>query len=151
MNWKNLIVSAIVFTIISQIIYTLGAFADMPYYTDPAYAGVWSRIMMPASGAPPTEFFLLTIIANLALGLIFAYSYSLVVKAFTKDKAFKAEKPWKTGAKFGLFVFALNGMGMLTLPLLVNVPFSLSISWTLQGLAAMVPAGAAIGIIYGRK
>jgi len=148
---KNLAFSAIAFTIVSQIIYMAGAFADMPYYTDPAYAAVWSKVMMPSSGSPPTEFFLLTIAANLAMGAIFAYGYSIAVKAFTKDKAFQAEKPWKIGAKYGLFVFALNAMGMLTLPLLVNIPFSLSISWAFQGLAAMLLSGAATGIIYGRK
>jgi hypothetical protein len=151
MRMKNLAFSAIAFMIISQIIYTAGAFADMGYYADPAYAAVWSRLMMPSSGAPPAEFFLLTIMANLIMGAIFAYGYSLVVKAFTKDRAFQAEKPWKTGAKYGFFVFAINAMGVLTLPMLVNVPFALAFSWAVQSLVALPLAGAATGIVVGRK
>lgn len=151
MDWKKLALSAIAFTVISQITYTLGAFADMPYYANPEYAAVWSKIMMPSQGAPPAEFFALSTSATLALGCVFSYGYSFVVKAFIKDKAFSAEKPWKTGVKYGIFVFALTAPGMLTLPLLVNIPFGLALSWVLQGLAAMLLSGAAAGMVYGRK
>ncbi len=148
---KNIMLSAVAFVILGQAVHTLGAFADMGYYADPSLSGVWSRIMMPSSAPPPFEFYALSAMASLATGLVFAYGYSLVVKAFTKDKAFNAEKPWKTGAKYGLFAFALTAIGTLSVPLLVNLPFALAFSWTIQGLLSMVLSGAATGMIFGRK
>ena len=148
-DWKKILLAALSYAVIGQAVYFAGAIADMPYYTNPAYSAVWSPIMMPGPAPPPAQFYILSIGSSIVMGAIFAYGYMLVGKAIRGGKSFKAEKPWQTGAKYGLLVFALAGLSNLTLPLLINIPFSLALSWTVQSAAVCLLAGAVAGRING--
>lgn len=151
MNWKNLAFAAVAYAAIGQVIHVLGAMLDMGYYTNPAYASVWSPIMMPGPAPPPAEFYGISILAALVMGAIFAFGFTLVGNALASKKSFRADRAEMLGAKYGLFVFALAGLSSLTMPLLFNVPFGLALSWTLQSLAVCVLAGAATGRLMSRK
>jgi hypothetical protein len=151
MNWKNIGIAAVAYALISTVVHAAGAIADMGYYANPVYSAVWSSIMMPGPAPPPAGFYLLSVCASLAMGAIFAYGYSLVCRAFVSNRAFRAEPPWKTGAKYGIFAFALSGLTTLTLPLILNVPSGIALSWTVQSLLAFLLAGAAAGAIFDKK
>jgi len=147
MNWGKILLAALAYAVIAQAVHIAGAIADMPYYTDPAYFAVWSPVMMPGAAPPPAEFYMLSIGSGIVMGAIFAYGYSLVGKALRGGKSFKAEKPWQTGAKYGLLVFGLAGLSSLTMPMLFNIPFALAFSWSVQALAICLLSGAAVGKI----
>ncbi|HIH18541.1 TPA: hypothetical protein HA225_01040 [Candidatus Micrarchaeota archaeon] len=139
MDWKSLAVAAAAFTVISQVVYTLGAFIDMPYYTDPANAGLWSSLMMPGNGAPGMEYFVTAILASFFTGFIYASAYVAVKKVF-REKSYVS-----TGAKFGLFLFSVSFVtGFIMMQLMFSIPLGLQLSWLVQGLIVSVTGGIAI-------
>ena len=42
----KLVICSVIVTIISEVVYWVGAIADMRYYTNSAYAEVWSKVMI---------------------------------------------------------------------------------------------------------
>ncbi len=150
MEWKKLALAAVAFAIISELVYTLGAFADMGYYANAAYSALWSKIMMPGQQAPGAEFYILSIAVALITGFIFAYAYTITKQAFTMKKSFKSDRYWKVGLKFGLFLFLMaNLTGMLSIYLMIALPAGLLLSWMVQGLAVSLAAGVAFAKIIG--
>ncbi len=138
-HYKAIIVSAIAIAIVAQVIHTLGAFATMSYYLDPAYFPVWSKIMMPGTGAPPATFFILTLAASFITRLIYAAAYSLLIKSI----------PGKTtiqkGLNYGLGLFLVSTLPYtLSLVLLINLPIALIVEWATESLAVSLLAGAII-------
>ncbi len=150
MDSKKLVLSAIAYAAISQIVHTAGAFLDMSYYTDPANFALWSRLMMPSQGPPGAEFYLLSVVFALIIGLIFTYAYKITRQAFASKRAFRADRYWEVGLKFGLFLFIFTGFtGTLSMYLLFAIPFGLLFSWALQSLVASLAAGVAFARIMG--
>ncbi len=136
-RWKGVVLSAIVFVIVAQAVNTAGAIATMGYYTDPAYFPLWSKFMMSTAGPPGPEFFALSILFNLATGLIFAWCYSLVEGSIPGEGTGK-------GINFGLLLFLVAGVPFtLTTYLLLAVPPLLLFSWALEALAVYALCGAA--------
>ncbi|MCX6772708.1 MAG: hypothetical protein NTV88_02965, partial [Candidatus Micrarchaeota archaeon] len=116
MNWKNLALAAVGFAVLNMIVNTLGAFADMNYYTDPANAALWSKIMMPGPQPPGIEFYVASLLMTFLIGLIYAYAYTITRGAFASKKSFKADKQWEVGAKFGVFLFLISSLpGMFSM------------------------------------
>ena len=76
-SWKKVLYSAVIITVISFVVRQLEVVVTMKYYTDPAFFGVWSKLMMPTAGPPPATFmitsFIFTFITGLSLGLIYYY------------------------------------------------------------------------------
>ena len=150
MNWKKLVLAAIAFAVVSQIVHTAGAFADMGYYTDAANAALWSKVMMPGPQPPGIEFYAISIAFSLISGLIFAYAYSITKQAFSLKKSFKSDRYWHVGLKFGLFLFLITSLaGTLSMYLLFAVPSGLLLSWLVQGLVACLATGVAFAKIIG--
>ncbi|VVC01395.1 Uncharacterised protein [uncultured archaeon] len=146
MEWKKIILAAIAFAILSQIVHTLGAFADMGYYTDPAYFPLWSPLMMGAQGPPGTDFYAFSIVFSLITGTIFACMY------FFMKSLFKQKTCLQRGYKFGLFLFLVNGVtGTLSMYLIFAVPAMLLFSWLVQGLITSLAFGVAIAKIEMMK
>ncbi|MBI5884940.1 hypothetical protein HZB89_02465 [archaeon] len=135
MDAKQMVLAAIAFIAIAQVVHFLGAFIDMPYYFMPDYFSVWSKVMMPAAGPPPISFYITSVAFNFAAGLIFAWF-------FVKTKAvFK-------GAQFGLALFAVSTVpGTLALYLTINLPVMLLVSWAVQGLIVFTATGIAFSKI----
>lgn len=147
---KKLILAAFAYAVISQFVHMLGASVDMPYYTNPAYFGLWSPIMMPGPQPPGAGFYALSIIVALVTGLIFAYAYKISKQAFIAKKSFRSDKSWMVGLRFGFYLFVLTGLtSMLAMYLLLAIPFGLLISWAIQGLIASLAAGVAFAKIMG--
>ncbi len=139
--WK-LILAAIVFMIIAQVIHTIEAQVTMNYYTDPAYFAVWSKIMMPTAGPPPVEFYYYSLTFTFITGLIFAGIYAVIAKGI----------PGKTLAKkgliYGLLIWLISGIASaLSMFLLINLPIDLIAYWTVTGLIINLIAGVAVSKI----
>jgi len=126
--WR-ILASGVLFAIVAQILHTACAFLAMPFYTNPDYFTVWSKIMMPAAGPPPASFYLYSILFSLLSGILFAIVYT-VIKGGIPVKATA-----KKGLLYGFLVFLVGGVpGYLALILLVNLPFALIIFWAAETL-----------------
>jgi hypothetical protein len=139
--WK-IILAAIVFMIISQVIHTIESMATMDYYTDQTYFSVWSKIMMPNEGPPPAEFYYYSLIFAFVGGLIFTGVYTVV------EKGIPGNTVVKKGIYYGLLVWLLAGItGSLAMVLLINLPIDLIVYWTVTSLIINLLAGVAIARI----
>jgi hypothetical protein len=135
-SWPGVLAVAIVYVIISQLVFMLGAFADMAYYMDPAYLSVWSKLMMPTAGPPPIEFTAISAVLSFVSSLLFALVY-VVVKGSVPGKGWKNK-----GLMYGFLVFLIAGIpSTFSLLLLINLPVGLVLSWMLQGFVAYLLAG----------
>ena len=136
--WKVLL-AGFVFMIISQIIRTIGAFLEMNYYFDPNYFGVWSKIMMPAAGPPPTSFYCYSLLFAFINGVLFSLVYAYM-------KGGIPVKAWlKKGLIYGLVVFLIGGIpGSLALYLLINLPAMLLIYWAIETLIINLLGGIVV-------
>lgn len=138
MKIGKIVLAAVVFTIIAQIVHSIGAYMTMDYYLDPNYFAVWSNIMMPTAGPPPAEFYYYSIAFNFITGLIFAFIYTKV-----KD-VIKSKKIWMVGKKYGIGVWLIASVpGALSMHLLINLPAMLIVTWSISSLIVYVLAGIA--------
>jgi hypothetical protein len=135
-NLPRLIAVAIVYAIVGEIIMTIGAMADMSYYYDSNYFPVWSKLMMPAAGPPPDEFYYVGIAFQLVTGFLFALVYN-VLKGAVPGKGWKNK-----GLMYGFLIFLVAGIPTtMTLYLLINLPVGLLLSWMLQSLVVYLVMG----------
>jgi hypothetical protein len=135
--WK-IVLAAIAFMIIAEIVNTLEAYATMSYYLDSAYFAVWSKIMMPTAGPPPMEFYYYSFAFSFISGLLFVGIYTIFWKSV----------PGKTIAKkglmYGLLIWLVGAIpGYLAMILLINLPIDLLAYWALSGLIVNLLAGIA--------
>lgn len=128
-NIGKLMLSAVLFLVIAQIIHSLCAFLGMCYYMDPTYCQVWSKIMIPTPGPPPPSFMLYSILFNFIGGLLFSLVY-VVIKSGVPGTS-----NIKKGLMYGLLIFLVAGIpGSLALILLINLPLCLISLWLVEGL-----------------
>jgi len=136
MDLKRFLFAVILFTIVAQIVHTLGSILAMGYYLDPAYFDVWSKIMMPTAGPPPAKFFFLSIDLGLISSIIYVYAYVILEKSIPG-------KGWvRNGLNYGALLFLLGTLpGMLSIVLLINLPILLILEWAAEGLIVMLIGG----------
>jgi uncharacterized membrane protein YeaQ/YmgE (transglycosylase-associated protein family) len=138
----RIIIAGIIFAVIAEIIHSIGAYASMKYYTMPEYFPVWSKIMMPSAGPPPTSFMIYGLVFSFITGFLLAMVYS-VIKEGIPAKALN-----KKGLIFGLLLFLIAGIpGALSMYLLINLPIALIIGWTIEDLIVYLVGGIVIARI----
>lgn len=136
--WR-FVLAAVVFTIIAQIIHSVAPMLTMQYYTDPAYATVWSKFMMPFAGPPPATFYYMSVAFNLIGALLFTLVY-LVVKNSVPGKTLASK-----GLMYGFLIFLVSGISaFLSMFMILNLPLVLIVSWTLEGLLINLLGGMAV-------
>ena len=136
MNWKRIIIAAIVFAIIAQVLHTVESMLTMDFYMDPEYFGVWSKLLMPTAGPPPAEFFYASVISSLIIALIYAVFYD-VVRGSLPGKTFI-----KKGLQYGIILFMIVQIpGLLGMYLLVNLPTLLLVYWGISSLVISLIGG----------
>lgn len=136
---KGIIIAAILFMIIAQVIHSFGAFATMGFYTEPEYFHLWSEIMMPGAGAPGMEFYAVSLIFNFITALILTVFY-VVIKGAVPGK-FSLIK----GVNYGIMLFVITAIPtFLSTTLLLNLPIVLSISWMIEALIIDILGGIII-------
>jgi hypothetical protein len=140
-NLKKVVLSAVIYTIIAQIINIVGSIFTMSYYTDPAYFGLWSKLMMPGNGPPGTEFFVASIAISFIIGIIFSGVYSFL-------KGSIPGKGLRKGINYGIMLFLVTGVPFtLTTYLLFAVPAFLLLDWAISTLVIYLIIGAAFAKI----
>lgn len=138
-NYLRVVVAAVFYAVVAQVIHTLGAMVEMPFYMDPNYFQVWSKMMMPSEGAPPASFFAYSVTVAIITGVILAAVFSVVGKALHGT-------PLRRGVTYGFIVFLLAGLlGAFSLYMLINLPPMLIVYWTVENLIVFLLSGAAFG------
>src|SRR3990172_9063900 len=74
----NILGLGIVFAVISQVVHGIGGWLGYSYYADSQYSAIWSRLFMPTSGAPSSEFFIYSILLSFIAGIIYALVYWVI-------------------------------------------------------------------------
>lgn len=144
-NIDGVIIAAVVWAVVAQVLHTAEFYLTISYYQLPEYLSLWSKILMPGQGSPPAEFFYTSIAFNFMVGLIFAlfyimFSYTMPMKGILKR-----------GLVFGWILFLVSTVpGILTLLLFINLPFELLAIWTLTGLAIDFIGGVGIVKVINR-
>lgn len=135
-NWVRIALTALVMTAVATAVHTVESVLTTGYYMDPAYFGVWSKIMMPAAGPPPAAFYYYSIAFTFITWLIFGFVYAkLGVSTHEKNMI-------KNGLRFGALIFLIAGIpGTLSLYLLINLPVGLLTSWAISGLVLYLVGG----------
>jgi hypothetical protein len=135
-DWKKLLMITVAMTVIAQVIHTLESILTLGYYMDPAYFGVWSKIMMPTAGPPPAAFYYYSVTFALVSWAIFGFVYEKL------GGAIREKGDIRKGLKFGMFVFLIAGIPTaLTMYLLINLPSALLATWTLVQLILYLIGG----------
>jgi hypothetical protein len=122
-NLGKIIIASIVILIIGQVIHTIGAVLTMNYYTDEAYAQVWSKIMMPGMGAPPLSFYIISMFSAFVFGLIFVSVYD-IFEASVPGRTWK-----KKGVYYGSIIFLLSSQSYVAMSYLINLPGAILLDW----------------------
>ncbi len=134
--------AGILFAVLAQIIHTIGAWLTMGYYIIPQYFPVWSKLMMPTAGPPPSSFYVYSILFGVVSGILIAMVY-LVVKNSVPGKTVV-----KRGLNYGLLVFLVGGIPCyLSMLLLINLPSALVLHWAIETLVIDLIGGMIIAWI----
>jgi hypothetical protein len=138
----KLLIAAILFTLISEVVHTAESMLTMSFYLDSNYFAVWSKIMMLTAGPPPASFYVYSIVFTFISGLIFAFVFSKV------KSVIKANVWWKIGKRFGIGVWLVASIPWaLTTYLLINLPPMLLVYWSITSLIIYILAGIVIAKI----
>jgi hypothetical protein len=108
-DWKKLLMVTVAMTVIAQVIHTLESILTLDYYMDPAYFGVWSKIMMPTAGPPPAAFYCYSVTFALVSWAIFGFVYEKL------EGAIREKGEIRRGLKFGILVFLIAGIPTILL------------------------------------
>jgi hypothetical protein len=139
LNYPRIILGAIAFLVVAQVLHVISTMLTMSYYTDANYFAVWSKIMMPAEGAPPMSFYYYSLAFGFITGMIFSTIYSKRRETFKGDILHK-------GLTYGFGLFLVAGIPyFLTTYLLINLPLGLLAYWLIiDGLLTYLVGGIAI-------
>lgn len=141
-DWMKIAIGGAFFAIVAQVVHTASAAFTMGWYTDPAYFGLWSKIMMPAAGPPGAEFFIASLLANFAIGAIYSGAYSMLGKALPGKGVMK-------GLKYGALIFMLAVVPFtLTAYVLLAIPSALLLDWAVSDLVNLLLLGAALTSLF---
>ena len=100
--WK-IVLAIIIALALAQVLHMVEAQFTMDYYTDEAYFGVWSKIMMPDEGPPPASFYYYSIGFGLIMWIFFVLVYYLLGSAVPGRGAGR-------GIMYGLLVYLVGGL-----------------------------------------
>ncbi|HEU0051438.1 MAG TPA: hypothetical protein VFQ60_05295 [Patescibacteria group bacterium] len=138
--WGRVLVSGILFTIISMIVRQIESILTMKYYLMPQYFGVWSKLMMPNAGPPPMSFFLISLLFSFITGIGLAIFFQFIKEGLSR--AFWPRVFGFFGISFGLgFLFF-----SLTTYLMINLPLALQASWLVSSAIVLFLSG----IVYAK-
>lgn len=142
LSYWRIFLAGTLFAVLAQIIHTIGAYLTMGYYTMEQYFPVWSKLMMPAAGPPPTSFMLYSLLFGLISGILIAMVYAVVKNSVPGNKLVKK------GLNYGVLVFLVAGIpGYLSLLLLINLPSALVLFWAFETLVINLLGGIIIARI----
>lgn len=132
LDWKKILIVALLYTVFATIIRQLEVALTMKYYLMPEYFGVWSKWMMPIEGSPTSDFIILSLILTFYPGISLALIYSYI-------KDFLPKPFWNRVFMFADLMVSASFI-FFTLPsfLLFNLPWQLLASWFISGFLILV-------------
>lgn len=126
----RILLSGLIFAVIGSLIHIIEPVLTIQYYMMPQYFPVWSKLMMPNAGPPPTEFYILSFLSAIVSGVILAWFYNWVKKLLPKDF-------WRRVGSFTGLVLLLDILfWALPTVLLINLPAAVIFSWTVSTVLA---------------
>ena len=141
-KWGKVAMSAVVLTVVAQIVHMVEAMLTMDFYKDPAFFGVWSKVMMPTAGPPPASFMYTSLIIGLISWALFVFVYQIIKAGVPGDAGIKK------GVHFGILVYLVGGLpGILAMYLLINLPQGMLVAWAISGLILSLINGALCGVL----
>ena len=127
-RWGKVFLAGILFAIIATVIHSIESFLTMNYYLMRDYFSVWSKVMMPSAGPPPTSFFITSILFSLITGVTLAIFYDLIKEKLAKTDLGKAI------CFTGMAITLATVFFTLPVYLLINIPAGVLISWFASGV-----------------
>lgn len=137
LSWKHIVVSGLIYSVVAVLFQQIEVYFTMKYYTDPALAGLWSKVMMPVAGPPPLSFFVVSLLFTVSTGIVLAAVFDYMKGLFGKGY-------WKRVIGFTDIMVGLSIVfGYFPMYLMFNVPVGLIAAWLISGffttlLSAMV-------------
>jgi hypothetical protein len=139
--WR-IIASGAVFAVVDIILNSIGAWLTMPYYMMQDYFPVWSKLMMPTAGPPPTAFYYYAIGFSFLSGALFALVYTVI------RNGLHIRQLLLKGVFYGFLVYIVGAIpGFLSMLLLINLPLGLLVFWAGQSLVTYIINGAIVAAI----
>lgn len=136
--------AAFAFGAIAQFVHSLLTLASVGYYTDPAYFGVWSKLMMPHDGGFSSNFIYYSLTVNVFLGVVFAGLYKWLHACF-------CGQGWQRGLCFGWLLFLVKSLPFsITCYLLFALPAGLVILWLVENFVIDLTGGIVLALIIGK-
>jgi hypothetical protein len=128
--------AGILFALVAQIVHSIGALLTMAYYTAPQYLSVWSKIMMPTAGPPPSSFMFYSLILGVISAILIALVFAVVRPSVPGNTIAKK------GLNYGLILFILGGIpSYFAMFLLINLPAGLILYWAFETLVVDLIGG----------
>ncbi len=132
LHWKKVFVAGFWYLVVATVLQQIEVAFTMNYYKDPAYFGVWSKLMMPTAGPPPVVFFIISLVFTYATGCTLAAVFEFMSPLFGKN--FWGKVVGFTDIMVGLtIVFSLFPMFLL-----INVPLGLLAWWLVTSWGTML-------------
>jgi hypothetical protein len=123
LKWGRVFKAGFAYLVIATVLQQIEVMFTMSYYKDPAYFGLWSKLMMPTQGPPPLAFFAISLLFTFATGCTLAAVFEFMSPLFGKQ--FWGKVIGFTDIMVGLtIVFSL-----FPIYLLLNVPLGLLGWW----------------------
>jgi hypothetical protein len=91
---------------------------------------------------PMTQFFICLNSANVVAGLVLGFLYAWVQGGFTGSPAAR-------GFKFGLLVWILSLLSLMSSSIVFDLPLQIYFGWALDHLLLTVIPGIVLGAVYG--
>lgn len=137
-QWKKVLLVAVVYSVIAVIVHQVEAMLTMGYYMNPSYAGLWSKLMMPKAGPPPAEFMIISTVITFVTGVSLA-----VIYYYLRDHLPKGSK--KRALYFADLMVATSFI-FFTLPsyLMFNVPIGILVSWFISSFIILTISSFAL-------
>jgi len=138
-RWGKVVLAALLYLVIATVVHQIETALTMRYYLMPEYFGVWSKVMMPKAGPPPTGFFLTSLVFSFIGGLVLASFYDLA-------KDFLGKSCCSKTCGFVCWTVALS-LVFFSLPayLLLNLPLMLLVVWFISGAVILYLAALVFG------
>ncbi len=139
--WRKVFLAAIIYLIIAVILRQLEVVLTMKYYLMPQYFGIWSKVMMPTAGPPPTSFMVLSLLFTLVTGIVLASFFACI-------KEILGGGYWKKVFNFtGIVISLMLVFAYLPMYLLINLPLGLLVWWFVTGTITLF-LGAAVFVKF---
>lgn len=125
-SWGSVLLAGVIYTVMANVVHGIEAFLTRSYYSLPAYVGVWSKLLMPHAGPPSPQFFALSLLFGLLVGMFLAFVYVFIQDVLPTT-------PWSRSFSYaGLLIGFELVLYILPVSLLFNVPGALLLSWTIS-------------------